>query len=90
MKTETLGEGTVVSDTRNNPQEPCIDSVVDRLSRAYAERVERMNEVRERLDRISEILMPYLEEPQMKGMDLDVLKRILVLADYSETTRSRL
>ena len=49
-----------------------------------------MNEVRERLDRISEILMPYLEEPQMKGMDLDVLKRILVLADYSETTRSRL
>jgi hypothetical protein len=74
----------------SEPQAPGTDSVVDRLSRAYAERVERMNEMRERLDRISEILMPYLEEPQVAGLDLDDLKRVLDLTEYSETVRSRL
>ena len=59
------------------------DMVADRLSRAYAEQLERINEMRERLDQISDILMPYLEEPQVTVLDLDDLKRVLDLAEYS-------
>ncbi len=76
-------ERTVVVYTQSAPEALSSDTVADRLSRAYAEQVERINEMRERLDQISETLMPYLEEPQVTALDLDDLKRVLDLAEYS-------
>jgi hypothetical protein len=68
---------------QSDPEVLSSDTVTDRLSRAYAEQVERINEMRERLDQISDILMPYLEEPQVTVLDLDDLKRVLDLAEYT-------
>ena len=76
-------ERTVVANAQSDSAALSSDMVVDRLSRAYAEQVERVNEMRERLDQISEILMPYLEEPQVTVLDLEDLKRVLNLAQYS-------
>jgi len=88
-------EGIVVIDMRWDALQLAGESklgselVVDRLSRAYAERVERINEMRERLDQICEILLPYLDEPQAVDLDVDDLKRVLDLTEYNETARSR-
>jgi hypothetical protein len=76
-------ERTIVVYTQSDSEALSSDTVADRLSRAYAEQVERINEMRERLDQISEILVPYLEEPQVTVLDLDDLKRVLDLAEYS-------
>lgn len=67
---------------------PGREQVVDSLSRAYAQRVDELNEVRERLDRIGEIVMPYLEDAQV-ALDLDDLKRVLELAEYGVSARAR-
>jgi hypothetical protein len=75
-------ERTIVVYTQSDSEALSSDTVADRLSRAYAEQVERINEMRERLDQISEILVPYLEEPQVTVLDLDDLKRVLDLAEY--------
>jgi hypothetical protein len=76
-------------NTRSDLQRPVPAGSWDHLSRAYAERVEQLNEMRERLDRIGEILMPYLESPQPVPLEIDDLKRVLELAEYGGTARPR-
>jgi hypothetical protein len=80
-------------ETTRGPQRPApIPAPTrswDRLSRAYAERVNQLNGMRERLDRIGEILMPYLESHQAPALDLDDLKRVLELVEYGGTARAR-
>lgn len=76
-------------DARRNPERLTSAMSWDRLSDAYAERVEQLNEMRERLDQIGEILMPYLESPQAGPLDLEDLKRVLELVEYGAAPRAR-
>ena len=73
--------------TKREPRAPGSGEVVDRLSRAYADRVDELNEMRERFDQIRGILMAYLEVPQAASLDLDDLKRVLELTEYGGTNR---
>jgi len=82
-----MNEGGSMINVRMDPMMPAIDSVVDRLSRAYAERVERMNEMRERLDRIGEILLPYMKDAQaLADLEVQDLEHILKLTQHGGVT----
>lgn len=55
---------------------------LERLSELYALRVEELDELRRRLDRIGLILANYLSDPQAGPLAMDALKRILDLTRY--------
>jgi len=80
---------TSMTDATRKPERPVPTRLLDDLSRAYGERVDQLNEMRERLDRIRAILMPYLEDHEPAELDLDDLKRVLDLAEYGLTSRAR-
>lgn len=60
---------------------------MDRVSREYAERIDELNGLRVRLDRIGEILMLYGEDPR-RPLELDDLKEMLELAEHHRPRRT--
>jgi hypothetical protein len=60
---------------------------MEQLSREYVDRVDELNRLRERLDRIGEILMPYGEDPR-QPLQLDDLKELLELAEHHRPRHS--